>query len=238
MPGKKISLYSLRVVYLMLVLLCLLNVYACFADHIHYPRSITSYENDESLEKPFWQIVVDLDRFSLFAYKDGILVKTYPCSGGKVETPSPTGDFKIICKDAWGEGFGGVWMGLDVPWGTFGIHGTKFPWLIGKEHPSKGCIRMLSEDAKELSETVPLGTPVRIVQKNKPFFTRYLGECGSEIYNAQVALKSLGYYIGEFDGMFGKQLRQAIIKFQKDSGLKETGSLNQKTYDKILEAYM
>ncbi len=234
MPGKKISYYSLRTVYLLLVMLCLLNVYAFFAPYIHYPNSVSSYEEDEALGKPVWQIVIDLDRFTLSVYKDGELIKTYPCSGGKTETPSPTGEFKIVNKQAWGAGFGGVWMGLDVPWGTFGIHGTKFPHLIGKEHPSKGCIRMLTKDAKELSETVPLGTRVKIIQNDKPFFTRYLGECGSEIYCAQAGLARLGYYGGELDGMFGKQMRQAVIEFQEDNGLKVTGSLNQKTYDKIL----
>ena len=38
----------------------------------------------------------------------------------------------IINKAGWGEGFGGAWMGLNVPWGTYGIHGTKSPWFVGK----------------------------------------------------------------------------------------------------------
>lgn len=235
MPGRKISYKLLRAVYLLLVLLCLLNVYGFFAHYIHYPGSVSLYEEDETLEKVFWQIVIDLDQFSLFVYKDGALVKTYPCSGGKPATPSPTGEFTISSKDTWGEGFGGVWMGLSVPWGTYGIHGTKAPWLIGKQHPSKGCIRMLTKDAEELADMVPIGTPVRIIQKNKEYVTHFLGECGSEIYNAQVALQSLGYYSGKLDGKFGKQLQGAILKFQKDNGLKETGSLYKKTYDKILE---
>jgi hypothetical protein len=239
MAGKKIGHDTLKILYLLAILLCLLSVYVHVSggilSRIHYHNSISSYDEDESLERPFWQIIVDLDQYSIFVYKDGMLMKTYPCSGGKDKTLSPTGEFRIISKESWGEGFGGVWMGLSVPWGEYGIHGTKFPSVIGKQHVSKGCIRMLTEDAKELAELVPLETPVKIVQKNRPFFTRYMGECGSEIWNAQIALSSLGYYKGEFDGMFGRQLRAAIFKFQKDNGLKETGSLNQKTYDKILE---
>ena len=148
---------------------------------------------------------------------------------------SPVGEFNIISKDSWGEGFGGVWMGLNVPWGTYGIHGTKNPSIIGKENVSRGCIRMKTEDAKELEDLVPLETPVKIVQKNRPFFTRYKGDRGSEIWNSQIILYNLGYYHGEFDGKFGNQLYEAIMNFQKDNGLKETGSLNKKTYDKILE---
>lgn len=94
---------------------------------------------------------------------------------------------------------------------------------------------MQTEDAKELVDMVPLDTPVKIVQNNRPFFTRYYGESGSEIWNAQVILQRLGYYKGELDGKFGIQFRESIIRFQQDNGLKETGSLNQKTYDKILE---
>ncbi len=227
---------------LITILLCLLAIYVHFSDSalienfIHYSGYLinSSFAEDENIDEASWQIIVDLDQLSLFVYKNGMLMKTYPCSGGKNETPSPTGDFKIISKESWGEGFGGVWMGLNVPWGTFGIHGTKNPSVIGKRNVSKGCIRMLTENAKELADMVPLETPVKIIQENRPFFTRYLGDSGSEIWNSQVILYDLGYYDGEFDGKFGNQLRESIIQFQKDNGLKETGSLNQKTYDKIL----
>lgn len=239
MLGKKNSCEFLN---LITILLCLLNIYVHLSDSVlsysfvHYSgHSIdSSFVEDENLDEASWKIIVDLDQFSLFVYKNGMLMKTYPCSGGKNETPSPTGEFKIISKESWGEGFGGVWMGLDVPWGTFGIHGTKNPSIIGKKNVSHGCIRMLTENAKELADMVPLETPVRIVQENRPFFTRYLGDSGSEIWNSQIILYNLGYYNGEFDGKFGNQLRESIIKFQKENGLKETGSLNKKTYDKIL----
>ena len=227
---------------LITILLCLLTIYVHFSDSIfgynfvHYSEHsiISSFVEDENLGKASWQIIVDLDQLSLFVYKNGTLIKTYPCSGGKDETPSPTGEFKIISKESWGEGFGGIWMGLNVPWGSFGIHGTRNPSIIGKKNVSKGCIRMLTENAKELAALVPLETPVKIVQENRPFFTRYLGDTGSEIWNSQVILNNLGYYDGDFDGKFGNQLRESIIEFQKDNGLKETGSLNTKTYNKIL----
>jgi hypothetical protein len=205
-------------------------------DEQHYSgKDIVFPEDEEALGPPSWLIVVDLDHFALSVYKNGALIRTYPCSGGKDETPSPTGEFKIVKKEDWGEGFGGAWMGLDVPWGEFGIHGTKFAWVIGRIHASHGCIRMYTKDAKELSLMVPLGTPVRIIQNNRPFFTRYTGDSGSEVWNAQIALQGLGYYEGEIDGKFGKKLRNAILMFQEDHGLTVTGSLNQNTYEKLLE---
>ena len=98
-------------------------------------------ETDKEEIKPIWYIVINLDEYRLYVYKDHMLIRTYPCSGGKPETPSPTGDFKVVSKEGWGEGFGGSWLGLNVPWGKYGIHGTKYPWIIGKKHASKGCIR-------------------------------------------------------------------------------------------------
>ena len=239
MLGKK-NIYEF--LNLITILLCLLIIYIHISDSflsynfVHYSvHSINSSSvEDENLGEASWQIIVDLDQLSLFVYKNGMLMKTYACSGGKNKTPSPTGDFKIISKESWGEGFGGVWMGLNVPWGTFGIHGTNKPWIIGKENVSKGCIRMLTENAKELAAMIPLGTPVKILQEDRQFFTRYLGDSGSEIWNSQIILNNLGYYNGEFDGKFGNQLRESIIEFQKDNDLKETGSLNKDTYDKIL----
>ncbi|MGB9802898.1 LysM peptidoglycan-binding domain-containing protein, partial [Desulfofundulus sp.] len=54
------------------------------------------------------------------------------------------------------------WMGLDIPGGNYGIHGTNNPDSIGKA-VSNGCIRMYNHHIEELFPHVPLGTPVRIV---------------------------------------------------------------------------
>ncbi len=40
------------------------------------------------------------------------------------------------------------WIGLNVPWGVSGIHGTNMPGTIGSE-ASHGCIRMLDKDVEE-----------------------------------------------------------------------------------------
>ena len=54
------------------------------------------------------------------------------------------------------------WLGLSIPSGNYGIHGTNNPSSIGKA-VSNGCIRMYNRDVTELSKTVPLGTPVKII---------------------------------------------------------------------------
>ncbi|RCX10365.1 L,D-transpeptidase-like protein [Anaerobacterium chartisolvens] len=93
--------------------------------------------------------------------EDGKVKKQYPVAVGKPSTPTPLGNWSIIMKGLWGEQFGGYFMQLSVPWGIYGIHGTDKPWSIGQE-VSGGCVRMYSSDAKEVYETIPVGTEVKI----------------------------------------------------------------------------
>jgi lipoprotein-anchoring transpeptidase ErfK/SrfK len=145
------------------------------------------------------------------------------------------GTWKIISKDTWGEGFGGAWMGFNVPYGKFGIHGTTHPWLIGKSNSSKGCIRMNNNDVQELYKIVPYGTTVTIVHSDKIFRTMKSGDIGSDIVELQKSLKKLGYYHGGADGKFGTGLKQGIIKFQQDNRLWGSGKVDKKTYSLIVE---
>ncbi len=66
-----------------------------------------------------------------------------------------------IMFPAW-EVLGTRWMGLDVPWGNYGIHGTNADWAIGT-YVSNGCIRMHNWDVEAIYPLVVLGTPVDIV---------------------------------------------------------------------------
>lgn len=84
--------------------------------HPLYSSLTTDETTLESMQGHF--IYINLDSLILSLYKDGSLIRTYPVSGGKTNTPSPTGTWKIITKSTWGEGFGGSWLGLNVPWGT------------------------------------------------------------------------------------------------------------------------
>jgi lipoprotein-anchoring transpeptidase ErfK/SrfK len=91
----------------------------------------------------------------------GFPMRQYPVAVGKPSTPSPIGIWTTTKKALWGEQFGGYFMQLSVPWGIYGIHGTNKPWSIGKA-VSHGCIRMYTGDAKQLYNTIPVGTPVLI----------------------------------------------------------------------------
>lgn len=182
-----------------------------------------------------FHLYVDLDQTQMYVYKDGELIKTYEVSGGKVNSPSPEGTWRIVNKDTWGEGFGGAWLGINVPWGMYGIHGTVEPWFVGRSNSSKGCIRMKNEDVRELFELVPYNTTVTIVYKNRPFTPMRDGDIGSDVLEVEKALKKLGYYKGGEDGDFGLELKAAVAEFQKDQGLSRTGIVNISTYELMMK---
>lgn len=193
-------------------------------------------ENTSVVTKGYY-IYINLDELKLYLYKDGVLLKTYPVSGGKPETPSPEGTWKIISKSDWGGNFGGSWMGLNVPWGQYGIHGTKYPWYIGRQNASHGCIRMYNKNAKELYDIVPYGTIVTIVHKNRPFKELKSGDVGSDVLKVQKALKKLGYFHDWPSGKFQDNLKKSVIKFQKNNKIKVTGTVNKSLYNLIMKKY-
>ena len=182
-----------------------------------------------------YHLYVDLDLTQMYVYKDAELIKTYEVSGGKASSPSPVGTWKIINKDTWGEGFGGAWLGFNVPWGMYGIHGTTEPWSVGNSNISKGCIRMKNTDVRELYKIVPYNTVVTIVYKNRPFYPMRDGDVGSDVLEVEKALKKLGYYNGSEDDIFGDVVRTAVKEFQKDNRLYRTGVVNISTYEQIMQ---
>lgn len=191
--------------------------------------SISDYSPAAKTSK--YNIDINLDEHMMYVYKDGTLFKTYPVSGGKPSTPSPIGTWKIIGKDTWGEGFGGAWMGLNIPWGKYGIHGTYSPWDTGRANPTKGCIRMKNNDVRELYKYIPYGTTVTIVQNNVVFRIMKNGHFGSDVYNVQKMLKTLGYFNGYVNGKFSSSTDVAVAKFQKNNKLYGKSVVYKNTYE-------
>lgn len=96
-------------------------------------------------------------------FTGGRLSATYPVAVGKPDTPTPTGQYKVVNKVVNPGGvLGSRWMGLSIPGGNYGIHGTNNPASIGTM-ASKGCIRMHNRDIEALFPRVSVGTPVLIV---------------------------------------------------------------------------
>jgi hypothetical protein len=233
---KKIN-FVIRIATAIIIFLVLIFVYKSIKNCIHNVRLqntiINTVKAGSDSNNPYY-IYVDLDDCKLYLYKKGKLVCDYGCSGGKPTTPSPIGTWTIVSKDTWGEGFGGRWMGINVPWGKYGIHGTIYPGSIGW-NSSHGCIRMNNKDVAKLYKIVPHGTKVKIVKGpygnfGSGFRTLKSGDRGSDVYEVQRILKDKGYFQGYIGGIFGSDLKDAVHRFKKDHKLYGSDIIDTEMY--------
>lgn len=110
-----------------------------------------------------YTITINKMKHTLTLLKNGKVHRVYPVAIGKASTPTPSGTYKIMNKAANPGGPYGVrWLGLSIPKGGYGIHGTNNPSSIGK-NVSNGCVRMYNKDVIELSNLVSVGTVVKII---------------------------------------------------------------------------
>jgi len=182
-------------------------------------------------------IMVNLPDNTLSIFQEDNLLKTYEVSSGKPSTPSPTGIWKIVSKGPWDKGFGGYWMGLNAPWGKFGIHGTTHPESIGTS-TSQGCIRMRNNEVAKLYKIVHIGTPVIIWGGPYGNFGSYLrtlrpGDRGADVYEVQRILINRGYYSSNPDGIYGEGMKAAIHRYQKDSDLPLSNDIDIRVYNAL-----
>lgn len=63
------------------------------------------------------------------------------------------------------------------------------------------------------------------------------GAQGPDVFAVQGMLKSLGYYSGSIDGIYGPVLKQGVKYFQQQYGLSVTGAIDDQTLENILWAY-
>lgn len=131
-------------------------------------------------------LVLDQGAREVVLYRGGEPVDRWPVAVGQAGSPTPTGEFRIGNKranptwvnpdpDGWGEdmpertGPGDPENPLGVralDWHRIGggdtlirFHGTNAPGSIG-DAASRGCVRMLNDDVRELYDRTPLGTAV------------------------------------------------------------------------------
>jgi len=71
--------------------------------------------------------------------------------------------------------------------------------------------------------------PVKTTEKRAPIFR----PTKDQIKQVQAMLKGKTLYNGDAPGTYNNETRDAIKKFQKDNGLKETGTLNKATLEKM-----
>ena len=61
------------------------------------------------------------------------------------------------------------------------------------------------------------------------------GSQGSEVIELQTALKTLGYYTGDVDGVYGKSTEEAVKDFQRDASIKVDGVAGSMTLSRLYE---
>lgn len=230
MSGAKLSaIYFLAILFTMSLTQILID-----ADS---DRAVAGIAREENQNCRNYSIFIEIEDKTLYLLENGKCVKQYPIASGKSGYPSPLGSWKIMEKSDWGEGFGGRWMGLDVPWGTYGIHGTIYEGSIGHAE-SGGCIRMFSDDVAELYGLVPVGTDVVIANGQFGPFGRGFdeinpGDRGADVLEIQRRLEHLGYYSGPLDGIYEDGLKKALHNFQRTNGLKAKNAITKDDWLKM-----
>lgn len=171
----------------------------------------------------------------LYVLENGKVIKQFPISIGTELSPTPVGEYKIMEKaKSWGGGFGSRWLGLNVPWGIYGIHGTNKPHLIG-EDVSSGCIRMHNKDVEQLYEMISIDTPVLIDGPitgtgEGEFKNLSVGSKGNLVQLVQGRLKAMGLYDGDINGIYGIKTEYAIREFQKLNHVSVNGVVSFREY--------
>lgn len=183
-------------------------------------------------------IHVDVEQKRLTLFKDDAIIQSWTIATGAWDTPTPVGVFTITHRFS-GEmcGFGTCFLGLDVPWGNYGIHGTNKPESIGS-NASHGCIRMHVEDAETLYALVPNGTKVVIEcgpwgELGGTLRTLQNGDRSAAVRAVQRKLRSLGFYQGWPDGIFGEGTQRAVDAARKAYGLAPNGLVDWSLYHRL-----
>jgi len=183
-------------------------------------------------------IIVDTHALTLTLYENKQPVKQYPVAVGQWNMPTPIGVFTITRRFIpQGNDFGTRFLGLSIPWGQYGIHGTNNPGSIGS-HASHGCIRMFNRDVEELYRMVFVGTKVIIEggpygELGDSLTTIKPGELGSKVRAIQRKLRALGYYTGTPDGRYGPATSRALLNFKKAQKIPPIDIVDWETYQAL-----
>lgn len=223
-----------------ILIILLVTIFLILGSHIHRYSNMKKFGLEDVYLKGKSQnyiILIEVDRkqLKLIDRENESIVKTYPIATGRPNSPTPLGTFKIVEKAQWGEGFGTRWMGLNVPWGKYGIHGTNKPGSIGG-NLSAGCVRMRNSDAEELYSMVEHNTLVVISNGiygpfGQGFRELRPGDRGADVLEVQKRLAAKGYYDGTLDGIYGEGMKTSLIKYLKDNDIMLSDKIDYRIYN-------
>lgn len=183
-------------------------------------------------------ILIELDMKRLTLYEGTSRIRQYAIASGTWDMPSPIGSFVIHQRfKTEMSGFGTRFLGLNVPWGQYGIHGTNKPSSIG-QNASHGCIRLSVTDAEDLFSRVPIGTRVYIEGGAYGLLgdglrTLRSGDRCSHVQLVQQRLRQMGFYAGNPDGIYGAETSRAVKAARKAFGLNAEDVVDAALYAKL-----
>ena len=119
------------------------------------------------------QVLVSIPDRKLAVLENGEVLKVFPVAVGAADSPSPSGEFRVINRlsnptyyrpgtvipAGPANPLGTRWIGQNLK--GYGIHGTNAPRSIGKA-ASHGCIRMAKRDLEQLFDMLRVGDTVYI----------------------------------------------------------------------------
>ena len=122
---------------------------------------------------PIRRVVVSIPDRKLAVIEGDAVVAKFPVAVGASESPSPTGEFRIVSRvsnptyyrpgtvipSGKDNPVGTRWVGLSQK--GYGIHGTNAPRSVGRA-ASHGCIRLRNRDMERLFTMVRIGDAVQI----------------------------------------------------------------------------
>jgi L,D-transpeptidase ErfK/SrfK len=129
------------------------------------------------------EVVINIAEMRLYRFFPRVrMVKTYPVGIGDEGWHTPVGIYKIVDRQvdpAWSvpkslrekygvslmppgpeNPLGRHWLGLSRK--GYGIHGTNFPWAVGRL-VTHGCIRLYPEHMEMFFQETPVGTAVELI---------------------------------------------------------------------------
>ncbi len=146
----------------------------CNSEKNNYNEDIDSAKEYIDFTNPDnFLINVDLSEQKVYIYYKNSLLKTFLCSSGKAETPTPVGNFKTTEKIYYSyvarfeqaayywTRFYGSYLFHSVPYDKEGNILIEELQKMGNP-ASHGCVRLYLEDAKWLYDNLPLGVSVNI----------------------------------------------------------------------------
>jgi lipoprotein-anchoring transpeptidase ErfK/SrfK len=111
--------------------------------------------------------VVSTQTQRIYAYENGVLVRSHLVSTGLPKTPTVLGDYSVYVKYVADDMAGPDYFLPQVPYTMYffqgyGIHGTYWHNNFGRPM-SHGCVNLPTSEAEWFFNWASVGTPVRVV---------------------------------------------------------------------------